>query len=468
MEVALLEYDGSRESAASSPRLVASTKHTYSRSIQETPAHEEAALEDRNADALPPPPRSGPFPDKNESNYFRSLEWSPDGTSLLSAFADNKLRLFVAPPDLLEQGEPHRLTPYSTYAAAEPTYAQVFYPGFNLSDSSTTLVLTSPRDLPIQLINVLDPSSKPIGTYPLVCPTTEAYQTPSSLLFYPSGNVFYTGTECLIALFDISRPGERPTTRLPTIPSKRHKMKGGGVGMRGIVSCLALQPESGAVGTGSSMLAAGAWTRWVSLYDGEGMGGTVANWSVASAADTESKIGGAGVSQVLWSDCGRYLYVAERKSTGVLVYDVRVTGKLVAWLEGRDADTNQRMAVDSHTAGGKSEVWAGGTNGTVNVWTDVGGREGAHTFEDSWTAYGEDTTVGGLSMHNCGSVIATASGSRRELASNIEDSDSDSDSDDETSQGVEVAARQLSRITFNTKKKREASEDNSIKIWSFA
>lgn len=464
MEESSSHHDDHGERAVLMPRLLASTQHTYSRSITNTPGHEEAAREDRYADIQPPPPRSGPFQDKNESNYFKRIDWSPDGTSVLTSSADNKLRLFVAPPDLLEPGESRRLTPYTTYAAAEPTYAQVFYPGYNLSDPSTTLVLTSPRDLPIQLINVLDPSPKPIGTYSLVCPTTEKYQTPSSLLFYPSGNVFYTGTECLIALFDISRPGEGPTTRLPTIPSKRHKMKGGGVGMRGIVSCLALQPESGAAGAGSSMLAAGAWTRWVSLYDGEGMGGTVANWSVASAADTEASISGAGISQVLWSACGRYLYVVERKSKGVLVYDVRVTGKLVAWLEGRDADTNQRMAVDIRTVNGTNEVWTGGTNGTVKSWHEVGSKEGAHVFDDSWQAYGEDTVVGGVSMHSCGSIIATASGSRRELDISFDDSDSD----DETSDGEEESHGRPSAITRNTKSSHAVSEDNSVKIWSFA
>lgn len=234
--------------------------------------------------------------------------------------------------------------------------------------------------------------------------------------------------------------------------------------MRGIVSCLALQPESGAIGAGSSMLAAGAWTRWVSLYDGEGMGGTVANWSVASAADTEAKIGGAGVGQVLWSDCGRYLYVVERKSKGVLVYDVRVTGKLVEWLEGRDADTNQRMAADVTTVGGKSEVWAGGTNGTVKMWRDVGSKEGEHAFDDSWQAYGEDTAVGGVSMHGCGSIIATASGSRRELDVGFDDSDSD----DKTSDAEAETEARTSTISRNAKSRHEVSEDNTVKIWNLA
>ena len=113
-----------------------------------------------------------------------------------------------------------------------------------------------------------------------------------------------------------------------------------------------------------------------------GSGGTVATWSIAEAADKDAGIGGAGVSQTLWSACGRYLFVVERKSGGVLVYDVRVTGKLVAWLEGREADTNQRLNVDAFQGTQGTEIWAGGTDGIVRVWEGVGLTEGA--IERSW------------------------------------------------------------------------------------
>lgn len=167
---------------------------------------------------------------------------------------------------------------------------------------------------------------------------------------------------------------------MPTIPSKRHKMKGGGVGIRGIVSALSVQGTEG-------MLAAGTWTRSVGLYDMEGVGGTVATWSVADAAEEHAKIGGTGITQTLWSACGRYLYVVERKSTGVLVYDVRVMGKLVAWLVGRNAYTNQRLGVDIFEGKEGAEIWAGGTDGIVRVWEGVGKSEGALERSLEWAAH---------------------------------------------------------------------------------
>jgi hypothetical protein len=162
-------------------------------------------------------------------------------------------------------------------------------------------------------------------------------------------------------------------------------MKGGGIGMRGIVSALSIQtiPENGEAG----MLAAGTWTRWVGLYDMGGIGGTVATWSIAEAADKDAGIGGTGVTQTGWSACERYLFVVERKSRGLLVYDVRVTGKLVCWLEGREAQTNQRLGVDIFGAEMGAEIWAGGTDGVVRVWENVGMSEGAHGSSWEWRAH---------------------------------------------------------------------------------
>lgn len=162
-------------------------------------------------------------------------------------------------------------------------------------------------------------------------------------------------------------------------------MKGGGVGMRGIVSALSVQNCS--AGEEGGMLAAGTWTRWIGLYDAGGVGGTVATWSIAEAADIHAEIGGTGVTQTLWSSCGRYLYVVERMSRGVLVFDVRVTGRLVAWLKGRRAETNQRLGVDVFEGEKGMEVWAGGADGVVTVWEGVGTKEGDLERDWEWRAH---------------------------------------------------------------------------------
>jgi hypothetical protein len=71
----------------------------------------------------------------------------------------------------------------------------------------------------------------------------------------------------MICLFDVSRSGnEGPVSWMPTIPSKRKQIVGGGIGMKGIVSAMAVNPS------GDGILAAGTFTRHVGLYSSNGSG----------------------------------------------------------------------------------------------------------------------------------------------------------------------------------------------------
>ncbi|KAK0119680.1 hypothetical protein ONS95_011116 [Cadophora gregata] len=441
------------ENHSKTPRLLASTGDTYSCTIA------ESGMRERDLRiGTPELDTTGTSLDDeidSEANYFKSAQWTPDGTTLLTSSADNTIRTFILPPTLLESSSPQTLTPYTTHTLPTPINCLTPYPYFTLSDPSTTLYLSTPSALPIRLLNALNPLSTPAATYNLISPTTEAYYTPSSLL-WSSQNHFLAGTDCLIALFDVSRSGEGPVTRLPTIPSKRHKMKGGGVGMRGIVSAMSQQPSPENADVG--MLAAGTWTRWVGLYDLGGLGGTVATWSVAEAADIDVGIGGTGITDIKWSACGRYLFVVERKSKGVLVYDVRVTGKLVSWLVGRDAGTNQRIGVDLFPSDSGTEVWAGGVDGVVRVWEGVGMTEGP--LERSWEFKAHDDPVTSTAVHSSGTVVATCSGQRSSpglsISEEVEENDgsSDDDSDDHGSSSVHSSPRDLH------------TPDNSIKVWS--
>jgi telomerase Cajal body protein 1 len=233
--------------------------------------------------------------------------------------------------------------------------------------------------------------------------------------------------------------------------------------MRGIVSCLSLQPHQSS--SNSSLLAAGTWTRWVGLYDAGGLGGTVATWSIASAADSNAKISGAGVSQTLWSPCGRYLFVVERKSRGVLIYDIRVTGRLVGWLKGRGAETNQRLTVDvfgkaegDSEGTNETEIWAGGVDGVVKVWKWKGIGDESHDEvglapEKEWQAH--DSTVSSVAVHPSGMVVATSSGQRQEHDDFEEESNSGNDD-----------ASEISETSSHSIKQKGKPPDNSIKIWS--
>lgn len=244
--------------------------------------------------------------------------------------------------------------------------------------------------------------------------------------------------------------------------------------MRGIVSALSIQPSSPDE-PAAGMLAAGTWTRWVGLYDTAGMGGTVATWSIAEAADTHAGIGGTGITQTLWSSCGRYLYVVERRSRGVLVFDVRVMGKLLAWLEGREAETNQRLGVDVFEGQNGREIWAGGVDGVVRVWEGVGQTEGGLKRTWEWKAHdgkfcscssllGDCANqkfadpVSSTVVHSSGTVVATCSGQRTPLLSDEDDISSDEEESDSDASSGDQSTRSP-RSTGRT-------PDNSIKVWS--
>lgn len=205
---------------------------------------------------------------------------------------------------------------------------------------------------------------------------------------------------------------------------------------------MAIAPDA----SGGGLLAAGTFARGVGLYDAQGSGGEVAVWNLQDGA-REGRRQGAGVTSLHWSACARYLYVFERRSDAVLVYDIRVTGREVASLAGRAAGgTNQRLGGDvvDGTPGdvegtGHHEVWAGGGDGWVRRWRgavdeeDVGiemGRraEGgfmAHEgmsdeFVEVWDVFGRvvlmraTDPVTSTTVHPfMPTLVATCSGQRR-------------------------------------------------------
>ncbi|KAL4898107.1 guanine nucleotide-binding protein [Aspergillus ambiguus] len=343
--------------------------------------------------------------DSHKPNYYKGAEWTPDGTTLLTDSADHNIRTYILPQDLLEErSSPHQLSPYSALPSAEPTYAMAIYPFYSLQDPSTTLFLSSVRDHPIRLTSALAPVT--LASYSLVNPMTEAFITPHSML-YPStlgGTHFLAGSDSLICLFDVSRPGsDGPVSWMPTVPSKRKQIVGGGVGMKGIISAMAVNP------TGDGILAAGTFSRQIGLYGSNGTGESLGTFSVAKT-EANRHIGGRGVTQLLWSPCGRYLYIAERQSDGVLIYDIRATGQLLGWLKGRKALTNQRMKVDMVPAGESHEVWAGGTDGFMRMWQDPARTAGEQAPTWEWKAHHD--AVSSTVLHPSGTVAATTSGQR--------------------------------------------------------
>ena len=235
------------------------------------------------------------------------------------------------------------------------------------------------------------------------------------------------------------------------------------------------------------LLAAGTFSRWVGVYDGRsgavGVGEAVGAWDLGvtekcsveaeigvsegdtmiHGANAESGIGeGAGVTQVTWSACGRYLVVAERGSDGMSVWDVRVSGKRLAWLKGRKAETMQRMGIEVFG----HEVWGGGTDGKVRVWKQaLGEKEGVLGPSQAWTAHAD--TVSAVVVHPYGGVVGTASGSRKEIEGEWEDSEHECGSEDGDQTLEDRSSVQATGIIRPRTTKARSLADNSLKIWAF-
>lgn len=449
---------------------------------------------------------------------------------MIASSYDNKISSFLVPQNLLDdRHEPLKLRPQKVISLAESTNVFAASPYFDVRYLNTDHLLVACRDHPIQLYSALPPaasldeaedddhvpepvgageSNVPLASYRLISPATEAYIPVHSVVWPSPGIHFLVGGRDLIAQFDITRNGGGPSICIPTIPSRRHIRKGNGVGMRGTVSALCAQNTAESAYTG--LVAAGTWTRSVGLYDFARGGECVSIWNVTEAAssaittspphssevaaehvsrgitrDRPKGIGGAGISQTIWSPCGRYLLINERQSTGMLIYDVRVTNKVLGFLAGRDALTHQRLDCDVfrglESVGG-FEAWAGTRDGTIKAWEGVGNIEGCQwptwDFSAGDSGAGKQAAaspaLGSVALHHSGSVVATCSGcwtipeddeSDIETDSSLSaSSQSDEDTDDDTADESSCTSGRTSILSGPLTSGRKF-EESTIKLW---
>jgi len=318
-------------------------------------------------DSKPKPVPDNSFDKGLESNLFHTAKLSADGTTIVTHNEDQRLRTYVLPTNLLENED--RILKLTPLATSNPikTRCSALYPHYLLSESGTTVALQSCTDTRIRLVNILN-YDYVHSTYPWVNANTEEVNTPHSLVFSPDGTRFVAGAKECIALFDLSRANEGPMQFHKTRRSKTVRREYGEheTPLSGTVNALAINQFNG-------LLAAGSTERQLGFWEAGGSGNKTSAFSVRDDTLPETK--GCGITQIEWSHCGQYLFVAERNSDVILVFDVR-QGRRLCWLEGRNAKSMQRMSFqivqsvdDLHH--GRIDIWAGGTDGHIRVWKDV-------------------------------------------------------------------------------------------------
>ncbi|KAI5780303.1 WD40-repeat-containing domain protein [Peziza echinospora] len=353
--------------------LAASTGETYNGSIDESNARElrgrvvDGGLDigagtggvDQGDLAQYLQPRKPPrrrWENGAESNCFRSVQWTGDGKYLVTNSEDSAVRVFELPTDWADE-EVSPLKPISVVYAPESVYSIGVCPWI-LEDPTLNWFLTCTRDNPIHLYS-LDGSL--LQSYIIQHASTEKFLSPHSLAFAHTTRQFICGTDSMLSIFDFHR--REPILTLRTIPSRNSRKSTST--MKGIISAMDVSLDRG-------ILAAGTFSRQVGLYDQEGSGEVVSIFSLDTdkMGNRTSSVG--GVTDVKWSGCGTYLYVAERKDSKITVWDVRRLFSKVATLTGREARSVQRIGIDVlPTGGGGGEgdgVIGGGLDGKVKVW----------------------------------------------------------------------------------------------------
>ena len=374
------------------------------------------------------------------TSCIHDAQLSPDGTCIFTSDYNRSFSVYPLSPDLFAAPSTQPLQPYAHFTSPNPIWAFACNPHFNLHDPSSTHVLVSRRDSYITLHNALwDMSGTPSDTqtiqtmpgpvdihtalvsYKLINHLTEAVTAPASLSYAHDTTHFFAGAQNAIATFDLGHAAD-PIHRIPTIPSARSKLKGGGRGFKGTISALSLSPPSHSASQG--LLAAGARTRFVGLYDAL-RSTELTHFALPGARDSSApdtaNVAGAGVSSLKWSPCGTYLYVGERASDALLIYDVRNFSLTLGWCAGRRALGKQRLGFDVWPAGagvaaepyaaqGAHEVWAGGADGCVRVWRDPYLREGAIEADEVVRVAGGHVPVVSALVHPGGNVAVAACG----------------------------------------------------------
>ncbi|KAH7130572.1 WD40-repeat-containing domain protein [Dendryphion nanum] len=358
---------------------------------------------------------------KYSVSCVHDMQLSPDGTCIFTTDYDRSLSVYVIHPDIMDEHSSRSLRPYSRLKSSDPIRAIAINPRFDLSDGSTTLVLVARRDQYISLHNgIWDLSNNPsssttktpnegpinistrISSYKFINTLTEAVISPLSLTFTRDGTHFIAGHQNAFSIFDIQYTGG-PILVVNTIPIK--KLRTGALGFKGEISALSISSKTG-------KLAVGTRTRFVGIYAAEGFGELITHFELPKLEDSATSSGG-GVSSLKWSPCGSYLYIAERMSDLIHIYDAKHFAISLRHCCGRNALTKQVLGFDVWSAGNGSashEVWAGGMDGLVRVWRDPHLREGA--LDPDETIIVCDAPLVNTIVHPCGSLLAVAIGQR--------------------------------------------------------
>lgn len=354
-------------------------------------------------------------------NYLKGCKWAPDGSCILTNSADNVLRVYNLPPEIYSYNWDllPEMSPVLRMAEGDTIYDYCWYPKMSSLDPDTCFLASSSRDNPVHVWDAfygeLRASFRP---YNHLDELTAAH----SLCFSPDGTQLYCGFDKTVRVFYTERPG-RDCEERPTIVKKQ--------GQSGIISCFGFSPCQ-------SVYACGSYSRCAGLYSCQ-------DGTLLALLPTRHH---GGLTHLLFSPDGNYLYTGGRKDPEILCWDLREPGKVVFSLK-RNVATNQRIYFDLDPSG--RYLLSGDTEGVVSVWDTQTAPPDSNEeqlqpqlrFQTHWDC------TNGISIHPFMPLLATSSGQRQFPWPG--DSEGDSASDGEGGKAVMSP--------------QEIRQDNALTLW---
>ncbi|XP_056171825.1 uncharacterized protein LOC115693487 isoform X4 [Syzygium oleosum] len=309
--------------------------------------------------------------DQKPNNFLKGVKWSPDGTCLLSSSEDNTLRVFALPDYGGDDGTNASSSDVDrdSFAAnlvvteGESVYDFCWYPYMSATDPVSCVFASTTRDHPIHVWDATTGQLRcTYRAYDAVDEITAAF----SIAFNPAGNKIFAGYNKSIRVFDVHRPG-RDFEMHSTLQGNKEAHTG--------------------------MLATGSYSQTTAIYRED-------NMELLYVLHGQQ----GGVTHVLFSKDGNYLYTGGRKDPFIMCWDVRKTVDVVYKLYRSSEDTNQRIYFDVEPLG--RHLGTGGQDGLVHIY-DLQTGQWISGFQAA------SDTVNGFSFHPFLPMAASSSGHRR-------------------------------------------------------
>ncbi|XP_056171827.1 uncharacterized protein LOC115693487 isoform X6 [Syzygium oleosum] len=258
----------------------------------------------------------------------------------------------------------------------ESVYDFCWYPYMSATDPVSCVFASTTRDHPIHVWDATTGQLRcTYRAYDAVDEITAAF----SIAFNPAGNKIFAGYNKSIRVFDVHRPGR---------DFEMHStLQGNKEGQTGIISAIAFSPAH------TGMLATGSYSQTTAIYRED-------NMELLYVLHGQQ----GGVTHVLFSKDGNYLYTGGRKDPFIMCWDVRKTVDVVYKLYRSSEDTNQRIYFDVEPLG--RHLGTGGQDGLVHIY-DLQTGQWISGFQAA------SDTVNGFSFHPFLPMAASSSGHRR-------------------------------------------------------